>query len=89
MRRARGNYYASALETRPHPTRDSATYARQVARQARTFADARARLDATGQRGYVELWSDRTQSRTRVAERDTDGSWWSLNPYNGERVPLA
>jgi hypothetical protein len=82
-RSARGNYYAEGIVDR-----DGGHYIREVARQARTFADARRALDKAGLRGYVQQWSDTTQRRTVVAERDTDGSWFSLDPHTGQRVAM-
>ena len=81
----RGNYYATGTETRD----DGKRYGVEVARQAKTLTEARARLDARNLPGYVQYWVEREQRRVIVAERDADGTWWSRNPYTGERVPLA
>lgn len=78
MRRARGNYYATTIERRP----DGRKFGRQVARQARTLDAARAALDATGERGYVQVWIEREQRRLIIAELDEAGNWWGRNVYD-------
>jgi hypothetical protein len=89
VRRRRGNYYATASTRRP----DGRRFGHQVARQAKTLHEACRAVDefqhpqATG-RGYVQLWSDHTQSRTIVAERDEAGNWWALDPFSGNLVAL-
>lgn len=83
MRNA-GNYYANGTEFR-----NGKRYGKEVARQAKSFAAARKALDESGLSGYVQLWSDRTQQRTVIADRDINGQWTSVDPFTGERVPLA
>lgn len=90
MRRTtRGDYYATASYIE-----NGRRKGWQVARQARTLREARAAVDAfnrpgaTG-RGYVQLWSDATASRTVVAERDEAGNWWAPEPFTGTLLPLA
>lgn len=82
----RGNYYAYTLSpsTRPGST---AKIAHEVGRQVHSPERARALVDATGLPGYVEHWSERTQRRTTVANRDQAGNWTTTNPYTGETVP--
>ena len=77
--RTRGKYYATAIERRP----DGRRFGREVARQAKTLTAARAALDATGQRGYVQMWSDRQQQRSIVCERDEAGNWTAQDPFTG------
>ena len=80
-----GKYYATTIELRS----DGRKFGRQVARQARTLNEARARLDATGERGYVQLWDDRTQRRYIVAERDEAGNWWAPDRFRGILVAMS
>lgn len=70
----RGNFYAYTLtpSTRPGST---ATIATEVGRQIHSVDRAQRLVDATGHRGYVERWSERTQRRVRVATRNEAGEW--------------
>lgn len=82
--RTRGNYYVEAIERRP----DGRRFGREIGRQVKTFKQARAILDAADLRGFVQVWSDRTYSRTIVAERDEAGNWWTPNPFTGNLTAL-
>lgn len=83
MRSPRGNYYGNAITER-----DGRRYVREVARQARTFDAAADAIDATGLPGYVQLWSEREQRRTVVAQRDASGQWTTTNPLTGVTTTL-
>lgn len=83
---ARGNYYATALETRPE---DGKRFGRQVARQRKTLTEARRALEESGCRGYVQVWVASEQRRYVVAELDEAGNWWARNLYTGDLDPLA
>ncbi len=84
QRRPRGNYYATAINTRE----DGKRFGREVACQAPSFRAAQRALDASGLPGYVQFWSDRQQQRFISAERRADGTWFSTNPFTGEHVDL-
>ena len=83
-RRVIGNFYATAISTRE----DGKRFGRQVARQARTGLEAARLLDASRLPGYVQVWSDATQQRSIWAERRSDGSWYSVNPFTGAEIEL-
>lgn len=81
--RGRGRFYATAITTR-----DSKRFGREVARQARTGREAAHRLNESGLPGYVQVWSDTTQSRSIWAERRADGSWFCTDPSRGDAIEL-
>lgn len=83
--RTHGIYYATAISTRA----DGKRFGHEVARQARTFEQARAALDSARLPGYVQVWSERQQQRFISAERRANGSWFSTDPFTGEQVDLA
>lgn len=83
--RARGNFYPTAIRTRD----DGRRYAVEPPAPFHSLKAARDWLDGQDARGYVQQWSDRTQSRSIVADRDDDGRWTTTNPYTGEKVELA
>lgn len=84
-RPGRGNYYANAHATRE----DGLRFGVEVARQAPSLNAARRALEASGLRGYVQRWDDRTQQRSIVCERDEAGNWWTPDPFTGSLVALA
>jgi len=81
---ARGRYYADAHMRRENGKR----FGVEVARQAPTLRAACAALTASGLPGHVQVWSDVTQQRHLVAERDEAGNWWLRNPYTGNLDPF-
>lgn len=69
---ARGNYYGTSIRRRE----DGVRIGTEAARQAKTQDEAKARVEARGTgQGYVQVWSDRTQSRTVVATL-RNGVWY-------------
>ncbi len=84
----RGNFYGNISRTRE----DGKRFGRDVGRQSKTFALCRAAVDAgrqDGETAYIQLWSDVTQSRRIVAECGTDGVWYAIDPFTGDRNPVA
>lgn len=84
-RRPRGDWYATAIETRE----DGKRFGREVARQAPTLRAAARALNESGLPGYVQKWVHHRGQRVVVADRHGDGTWTSLNPYTGEHEPIT
>lgn len=78
----RGDFYPRATRTAENGKR----YAVEPSAPFFTLEAAKRWLDAQGLPGYVQQWSDRTQSRTIVTNRDADGRYWVTNPFTGEKT---
>lgn len=87
--RKRGNFYAEAIRFRVCPDGTAIRIGVQVGRQVPTASAAMQILDDLNNKGYVTAWSDRTQQRHVVADRDNGGRWTSVDPFTGERVEVA
>lgn len=82
---SRGNYYAY---TSRKTVRLGVSVASQIGRQIVTPRQAMKLVEESGQPGFVEFWSERTQRRTEYA-RYRNGHWSALNPYTGLYEPIG
>lgn len=83
---SRGNYYAYTLTKRPDQP-FGPSIARQIGWQIVTPRQAMKLVERSGQPGYVEFWSERTQRRTEYA-RYRNSHWSARNPYTGLYEPM-
>ena len=83
-----GKFYAEAIRFRVTPDGTVIRIGVLVGRQIKSAGAAMRILDDLNNKGHVSAWSDSTQQRYVVADRDNGGQWTSQDPFTGERVRI-